>query len=100
MNYYEILGITLACFIIIVGFFISIKRSVDDDKRPLDELNANIIKLNANFENIMKNDAVRDRRIEKHGMEIDSIVEKQRESEKILSNHEIRLGAVEKRLDD
>lgn len=100
MNYYEILGITLACFIIIVGFFISIKKSVDDDKRPLDELNANIIKLNANFENIMKNDAVRDKRIEKHGMEIDSIVEKQRESEKILSNHEIRLGAVEKRLDD
>lgn len=100
MDYYEILGITLACFIVIAGFFVSIKKSVNDDKKPLDELNANIIKLNTNFENMLTSNAVRDKRIEKHGMEIDSIVEKQRENEKTLSNHEIRLGAVEKRLDD
>lgn len=100
MDYYEILGLVFAAFVVIVGFVVSIKKSVNDNKKPLDELNENIIKLNTNFENMIKNDAVRDKRIEKHGMEIDGIIEKQRENEKTLSNHEIRLGAVEKKLDN
>lgn len=99
MDYYEIVGLVVIALIAIAGFFISIRRLLVDEKKPLEELNINIAKLNTNFEHIIENDKVRDRRINKHGEEIDELVDVQRENEKKLDNHEMRLGRIEKKID-
>ena len=65
---------------------------------PMMKLNATIVKLNTNFENMMENDRNRDRRIDKHGQEIDEIIEKQRLNEKILDRHELRIDAIEEKI--
>mgnify|MGYP006986455446 FL=1 len=46
----------------------------------------------------MENDRNRDRRIDKHGQEIDEIIEKQRLNEKILDRHELRIDAIEEKI--
>ena len=72
---------------------------------PLLKLNGNIVKLNANFENMLNMDKIRDERITEHGKEIDLLDNKQRENtqklkncEKLIDNHEIRLGRIEERM--
>lgn len=64
---------------------------------PILKLNSNIVKLNSNFEYMMKNDEIRDKRIENHGKEIDKIIENQRNCEKIIDRHELRIGNLEKK---
>ena len=81
----------------ITGFFISIKKSINEERKPIEELNLNIVRLNANFDNMMRSDEIRDTRITKHGEEIDRIIEIQRESEKTLSNHELRIKRLEEK---
>lgn len=74
-----------------VGLIVSLIAIV----APVIKLNNSITLLNANFESMMRNDEVRDRRIEKHGEEIDGLREKQRMNEKILDIHELRIGKLE-----
>lgn len=76
-----------------VGLIVSLIAIV----APVIKLNNSITLLNANFEAMMRNDEVRDRRIEKHGEEIDGLREKQRTNEKILDLHELRIGKLEDR---
>ena len=96
MEYYTVLGLMFAALIAIFGFFVSIKKTIKDEHKPIEELNLNIVRLNANFDNMMRSDEIRDTRITKHGKEIDRIVETQRQNEKTLSNHELRLSNLEK----
>ena len=98
MDYYAVLGLMFAALVAIIGFFISIRKTIRDEHKPFEDLNANIIRLNANFDNMMRNDQVRDTRITKHGEEIDQIIETQRQNEKTLSNHELRITNLEKRV--
>lgn len=84
--------------IAIFGVFISIKRNIQEDREPLQELNITITKLNSNFEHMLENDVVRDKRITKHGAQIDDLVEKQRNNEKILDRHELRIGSLEEKV--
>lgn len=97
MEYYEIVGLVLVALIAIASFLYSIKKNTKEDMLPLEELNINITKLNSNFEYMLKIDEVRDKRINKHGKEIDEIVERQRDNEKKLDNHEYRLTTLEKK---
>lgn len=99
MEYYQIVGLVVIALIAIIGFFISIKKSLNDERKPIEDLNQNIVRLNANFENMLENDKIRDKRINKHGEEIDEIIEKQRENEKQLVRHELRIGSLEKKVD-
>lgn len=69
---------------------------IEDNRRLMDELNTNVVKLNAHFENMRKKYEVRDRRIDKHGSEINSIIEKQDENEKELAQVKFRVSALEK----
>lgn len=62
---------------------------------PVLKLSSNIVKLNANIEHMMKNDEIRDKRIDSHGHQIESIIEKQRMNEKVLDLHELRIGRLE-----
>lgn len=98
MDYYLIFGMVMVAFIAIVGFFLSIKKNMMDDRKPLEELNISITRLNTNFENMLQNDKIRDNRINKHGEEIDEVIEKQRINEKLLDNHELRIGHIEKKM--
>lgn len=97
MDYYAVLGLMFAALVAIVGFFISIKKTIDDERKPIEDLNENIVRLNANFDNMMRNDEIRDVRITKHGDQIDKIIETQRQNEKTLSNHELRIKNLEDR---
>lgn len=98
MEYYAVLGLMFAALVAIIGFFISIKKTINEEREPIEELNINIVRLNANFDNMEKNDEIRDIRITKHGEEIDKIIEIQRQNEKILNNHELRIKNLENRV--
>lgn len=97
MDYYAVLGLMFAALVAIVGFFISIKKTINDERKPIEDLNENIVRLNANFDNMMRSDEIRDVRITKHGEQIDKIIEAQRQNEKTLSNHELRIKNLEDR---
>lgn len=95
MEYYAVVGMVVAALAVIVGLFASVKKTIAEERKPIDDLNLNIVRLNANFENMMKDDTIRDTRITKHGEEIDRIIETQRQNEKTLSNHEYRIQSLE-----
>ena len=97
MDYYAVLGLMFAALVAIVGFFISIKKTINDERKPIEDLNENIVRLNANFDNMMRSDEIRDVRITKHGEQIDRVIETQRQNEKTLSNHELRIKNLENR---
>ena len=98
MEYYAVLGLMFAALVAIIGFFISIKKTINEEREPIEERNINIVRLNANSDNMEKNDEIRDIRITKHGEEIDKIIEIQRQNEKILNNHELRIKNLENRV--
>lgn len=100
MDYYQVVGLVVVALIAIIGFFISIKKSLNDEKKPIEDLNVNIVRLNTNFEHMLESDKIRDNRINKHGEEIDEIIEKQRENEKQLAKHDWRIGNLEKKIGD
>ena len=98
MNYYEVVGLMTVALIAIISFFISIRKTIRDDRKPLEELNTNIVKLNANFQHMLDKLAVQEKRLNKHGSEIDEIIENQRDNEKKLDCHELRIERIEKHI--
>lgn len=101
MDYYLIFGMVMVSLIAILGFLGSMRKSIKDEaekrNEPINDLNLTITELNVHFKHMLENDVVRDKRLDKHGQEIDKIVEKQRENEKTLGNHELRITTIEKR---
>lgn len=75
--------------------FLGVATSLIAVITPIIKLNANLVRLNANFENMMKTDEIRDRRIEKHGNEIDEIIKMQISANKIIDSHERRISKLE-----
>lgn len=102
MDYYAIVGMVALALIALFGFLKSfkdsIKREIDDGRKPIDELNINVVKLNSNFDYMRERDEIRDQRINKHGAEIDSIIEKQRANEKSLARLEMKVDALEREI--
>ena len=99
MDAYTITGAVVVVLISLVGFYFSVKKNIAHELKPMEDLNINIVKLNANFEHMLESDDVRDKRINKHGEEIDEIREQQMRNEKVLDRHEMRLDNIEKKLD-
>lgn len=102
MDYYAIVGMVALALVALFGFLItfkaSIKKEIDDGRKPIDELNINVIRLNSNFDYMRERDEIRDQRINKHGTEIDTIIEKQRANEKALAQLEMRVVVIEKEI--
>lgn len=109
MDYYLILGMVAAALIAISGFVWSIKKSTKEELETFQSLNLNIAKLNQNFEYMKEADQNRDKRIDKHGKEIDELKEQHRKeldavkdqqkiNEKILDRHELRIGNLEEKV--
>ena len=96
MEYYLIFGIVAVSLIAIFAAISSVKKDVIKDREPLNELNITITELNTHFKHMLENDEVRDKRITKHGEEIDAMKERQRTNEKRLENHEYRIDRLEK----
>lgn len=99
MDYYTIVGLVVVALIALSSVVIQLRKSAREDLQPIEDLNLNIVKLNANFEHMMKSDEIRDKRIEKHGVEIDRLVERQKDNEKTLLAHDIKLKNIEDKLD-
>ena len=95
MDYYGIVGMVVAAIILVGGFYYTVSKNAREEAKPMQELNENLIKLNTNFQNMMEQDKVRDKRLETHGKEIDKMREQQRTNEKILDLHELRIGSLE-----
>ena len=66
---------------------------------PIFKLNSSIVKLNITLDHMLENDRVRDKRITQHGKEIEAIIERQRENEKELSNHDILIQELRSDVD-
>lgn len=99
MDYYTIVGLVVVALIALSSVVIQLRKSAREDMQPIEDLNLNIVKLNANFEHMMKSDEIRDKRIEKHGVEIDRLVERQKDNEKTLLAHDIKLKNIEDKLE-
>ena len=88
IDYYTVLGMVLACLIASVGVYVTVKNNAEREKKPIDELNINIVKLTVAIENMKESDQIRDRRINKHGEEIDNL-------NKVVNLHELRLNKID-----
>lgn len=88
IDYYAVLGMVIACLIAIIGVYITIKNNTEKEKKPIEDLNINIVKLTMAIENMKANDQIRDRRINKHGKEIDDL-------NKVVNLHELRLNKID-----
>lgn len=99
MDYYTIVGLVVVALIALSSVVLQLRKSAREDLQPIEDLNLNIVKLNANFEHMMKSDEIRDKRIEKHGVEIDRLVERQKDNEKTLLAHDIKLKNIEDKLE-
>lgn len=101
MDYYAIVGMVALAFVALFGFLVSIKtsikKSIDEERKPIEDLNMNVVRLNMNFDYMRERDEIRDQRINKHGVEIDTMREKQRANEKALAQLELRVETLEKR---
>lgn len=97
MDTNAIIGAVILGLVSICGFLLSWRKTIKDDLKPLQDLNANMIELNANFKNMLENDKIRDERITKHGREIEEVKDQQQKNEKILDRHELRISSLENR---
>lgn len=86
----EFMGLLVGGLVMLIGLIITIIT-------PIIKLNTNIVKLNESLSFMKEGDQVRDERINKHGQEIDKIVSQQKENEKTLGGHEIRIKNLEDR---
>lgn len=84
----EFMGLLVGGLVVLIGLIITIIT-------PIIKLNTNIVKLNSSFGYMEERDRIRDERIDKHGKEIDEIVNKQKDNEKLLSNHDWRIKNLE-----
>lgn len=89
MEYYTIVGMVMICLIALGGIYFTVRANAEKDQKPIHDLNINIVKLSESIDNMKENDSIRDKRIEKHGEEIDML-------EKIVDRHEIRLNNLDK----
>lgn len=96
MDYYAIVGMVVAALILVGTAMNTQKKSVKEELKEVEQLNVNIVRLNASIEHMIELDRVRDRRITKHGEELDAVKERQIENEKRLQDHESRLKNFEK----
>lgn len=87
MDYYTVAGMVIVALLAFAGSYWSIKKNTVDDRKPLEDLNISITKLNTHFEHMLENDETRDQRLKKHGEEIDKIRERQRDNERTLDRH-------------
>lgn len=100
MDEYTIMGVVLGALITLCGFYLKVKDDIKKDQKstqePINRLNISIIELTAEIRHMREDDEVRNKRIEKHGKEIDKLEEKAVDHDKRLADHESRIKGLEK----
>lgn len=90
MDYYLVFGMVAVCFGAMLTFSRAIEKKNEEDRKPIHDLNLNIAKLTASIDNMKERDLTRDKRLDKHGDDIDQL--------KIdVSNHTTRIERLEER---
>lgn len=99
MEYYVVLGMMVTALIALMGFYFSIKKEIKKELQtntePIQELNISITRLNDHIDHMVVMDENRDKRIEKHGQQIDDLKKTQEQNEKLLDRHELRITRLE-----
>ena len=95
MDYYAVLGMVIVGLGAIYTIYKSVVKEAEARQKPLHDLNLNIVKLSNSIDKMHENDMVRDKRIEKHGAEIDKLDDRMHEAEHELANHETRIKSLE-----
>lgn len=100
-QYYAIFGMVAICLCTIVGVGISIlnriKENTQEQQKPINNLNESIMRLTYEINHMRTDGKVRDKRLDKHGSEIDEIKEENNAHKIELRNHESRITALEKK---
>lgn len=73
MTYEQILGMVLMALSAIFAMFLSFKKQLMEERKPIDELNKTITELNANFNAMIESNRLRDELIAKHTDQIDNL---------------------------
>ncbi len=99
MDYYTILGMVVVALIALIGICLTmysqVKKSTLESKEPIYKLDNTITQLTEEIRHMREFDQNRDKRIEKHGREIDSLKNTVTEG---LQDHEIKLLDHENRI--
>lgn len=74
----------------IIGLFFTVTK-------PVLSLKEQLVTLNLKYSHMVEKDTIRDKRIEKHGIEIDKLDDRLHEAEHELSNHETRIQSLERK---
>ncbi len=101
MEYYTLAGMVAISLIAYLGIYFTIRKNVKEDTesvakskteeiKALNSLNVEIVKLTEELQAIHKRDENRDKRLDEHGKEIDSLRLK-------TESHEIRIHNLEER---
>lgn len=98
MSYYEIVGLMAIALIALFSFFSSVKKTLKEDRKPIEELNKTIIELNINFKNMIEQNKIRDDRITRHGLQIDNLEDAVKDNSTRLDIHDTRLTHLEQRI--
>lgn len=98
MSYYEIVGLMAIALIALFSFFSSVKKTLKEDRKPIEELNKTIIELNVNFKNMIEQNKIRDDRITRHGRQIDKLEDAVKDNNSRLDIHDTRITHLEKQI--
>ncbi len=98
MSYYEIVGLMAIALIALFSFFSSVKKTLKEDRKPIEELNKTIIELNINFKNMIEQNKIRDDRITRHGHQIDNLEDAVKDNSTRLDIHDTRLTHLERQI--
>ena len=98
MSYYEIVGLMAIALIALFSFFSSVKKTLKEDRKPIEELNKTIIELNINFKNMIEQNKIRDDRITRHGRQIDKLEDVVKDNNSRLDIHDTRITHLEKQI--
>lgn len=109
IEYYTIVGMVVICLIAIITVYFAISGNVKKDaekkeKQKIEELKAmndltmQMNELNMNIRNMVINDEIRDKRITKHGEEIDTLKDRVSEVEHKQVFYETNLFAMRERM--
>lgn len=93
MDYYEIVGMVAIALIAILGFFISYRKAVQENMRPMENLNRSIIELTASIKYLTEKLETQEARVTKHGGEIDDTKKRVTELEKKVGNLEFKVSS-------
>lgn len=96
MDYYLIFGMVVVAMIAVLGFITSIKNEGKKEQSLFEQLNISITQLNDEIRRMNDITVSNEKRIEKHGKQIDDLDNCVSDIEKQVSIHDLKISNIEK----